>query len=122
MRVAAVLLLFLATSSICYAVEKPKATKLQTLERVAVYASAQFDAVTTYRAIKNCPPGSVCTESNPMMRPLAGNPAIFPVMAGSAWAVDYLSRKISPDHPKLGRAIRWISIGGHMAAGISNLR
>ena len=93
MRVAAVLLLFLATSSICYAVEKPKATELQTLERVAVYASAQFDAVTTYRAIKNCPPRSVSTESNPMMRPLAGNPAIFPVMAGSAWAVDYLSER-----------------------------
>lgn len=122
MRIAAVLFLLVATSSTCYAAQKPKSTKLQMLERVAVYASAQFDAAATYRAIRSCPPGYVCRESNPVMRPLAGNVAIFPVMAGSAWAVDYLSRKISPAHPKLGRVIRWISIGGHLAAGLNNMR
>lgn len=122
MKIAAIALLFLATSSTCYAVEKPKAIRLETLERVAVYATAEFDAASTYRALYSCPAGYVCRESNPVMRPLAGSPAIFPVMVGSAWAVDYLSKKISPNHPRLGRVIRWVSIGGHVAAGTSNTR
>lgn len=122
MRVTAVLAMLLATLNTCYAIEIPKSSKLETVERVAVYASAQFDAATTYRAIRTCPPGYVCSESNPVMRPFAGNASIFPVMAGSSLAVDYLSRKISPRHPKLGRAVRWISIGGHVAAGFNNLR
>lgn len=89
MKTAAIALLLVLTSSTCYAVEKPKTTKLQVLERVAVYATAEFDAASTYHAIHACPAGYVCRESNPVMRPLAGSPAIFPVMAGSAWAVDY---------------------------------
>lgn len=122
MKIAAVLVLCFATSSTCYAIKKPKAINANTLERVAVYASAEFDAATTYHAIHTCPAGYSCRESNPFMRPLADSPAIFPVMAGSAWAADYLSRKVSPGHPKLGRVIRWISIGGHLAAGLNNLR
>lgn len=122
MKTAAIAFLLVLTTSTCYAVEKPKTTKLQAIERVAVYATAEFDAASTYHAIHSCPAGYVCQESNPAMRPLASTPAIFPVMAGSAWAVNYLARKVSPNHPKLGRVIRWISIGGHLAAGISNMR
>lgn len=122
MKLAAIVVLCLVSSTTCFAIKRPKAISAKTLERVAVFASAEFDAATTYHAIRSCPPGYVCRESNPFMRPLAGNPAVFPVMAGSAWAVDYLSRKVSPDHPRLGRVIRWISIGGHLAAGVNNLR
>lgn len=122
MRSAAVLFLLLATCSTCYAVEKPKVPNLNKLERVLVYASAEFDAATTYRGINSCSQGLTCREANPMMEPLAGTPAVFPVMAGAAWVVDYVSGKLSYDHPKLGRALRWISIGGHLAAGINNLR
>lgn len=122
MKCAAMFLLLLATSSTCYAIEKPKTSNLNKLERVLVYASAEFDAATTYRGINSCPQGLICREANPIMRPLAGNPAVFPVMAGSAWAVDYVSRKLSRNHPKLGRVMRWISIGGHLAAATSNLR
>lgn len=122
MRVAAVVALSLVTCNTCYAVKKPKAINAKILERVAVYTSAEFDAATTYHTIHSCPPGYVCRESNPFMAPLAGSPAIFPVMLGTAWAADDLSRKISPHHPKLGRVIRWISIGGHLAAGVNNLR
>jgi len=121
MRCTTVLFLLLVTSSTCYAIEKPKTSNLNKLERVLVYASAQFDAATTYRGINSCPQGLTCREANPVMRPLAGNPAVFPVMAGSAWVVDYVSRRLSRNHPKLGRVMRWISIGGHVAAGVNNL-
>lgn len=121
MRSAAVLFLLLATSSTCYAIEKPKTTNLNKMERVLIYASAEFDAATTYHGINSCPQGLTCREANPMMRSLAGNPAVFPVMAGSAWVVDYLSGKLSRDHRKLSRVMRWISIAGHMAAGINNV-
>jgi len=116
-RVAAVLLLFFATTTICDAVEKPKTTRLQTLERAAVYASVEFDAAATYNSIHSCSPGYICTEANPVRRPLAGNPAIFPVMAGSVWAVDYVSRRVSRNHLKggPGHAVDlngWPSCGG----------
>lgn len=122
MKVATLTVLCLVTSTACFAIKKPKISKEVMLERVAVYATAEFDAASTYHAIHSCPTGFVCRESNPFMRPIAGSPAIFPIMAGSAWAVDYLARKVSPGHPRIGRVIRWVSIGGHLAAGISNVR
>ncbi len=122
MKVATALCFLLVTCNLSHAVEKPKGSRLTTVERIAVYASSQFDAATTYHAIRSCPPGYICREGNPSMRPFAGNVSIFPVMAGSAWAVDYVSRKISPNHPKLARTVRWITIGGHMVAGFHNLR
>jgi len=71
-KIAAVLFLLLAACSTCYAIRKTGATRWQSLERVAVYATAEFDAAATCRAIRSCPPGYVCPESNPMLRPLAG--------------------------------------------------
>ncbi len=103
MKVAAALCFLLATRNFCHAVEKPEASHLRALERIAVYASAQFDAAPTYNAIRSCPVEYICREGNPSMRIFAGNVSIFPVMEGSARVADYASRRLPQNRPRLAR-------------------
>ena len=87
---------------------------------IAVYAASEFDGATTYAALQDC--GSRCYEANPMLRPFADTPAIFPVMAGSAMAVNWMAGKLrNGGHPRYGKGLQLFAIGLHLLAGAHNL-
>jgi len=111
----AVTVLMLATSA--WAVEKPhRLTKLD----VGVYLASEFDAATTYHALQGC--GNRCYEANPMVRPFARNPGIFVALGASAYAVNYIARKLgNSGHPRWATTLRVLAIGVHAGAGAQAL-
>ena len=87
---------------------------------IAVYAASEFDGATTYTVLQDC--GSRCYEANPMLRPFADTPAIFPVMAGSAMAVNWMAGKLKDGgHTRYGAGLQLFAIGLHIVAGAHNL-
>ena len=95
------------------------ASKKQKALDLAVYAASEFDGATTYAALQDC--GSRCYEANPMLRPFADNPSIFPVMALSAWGVNYLAVKIGRHHRRWAVILQGSVAALHIAAGAHNL-
>jgi hypothetical protein len=84
-----------------------------------VVVSSQFDAAATYRAVRR--PGMA--EGNPLMRPFASNPSIFPVLGLSAVGVNALARlERREGHPKAAHAIQFVVIGLHVVAGVHNVK
>lgn len=91
--------------------------KKQKLLDLSVLASSQFDAATTYTTLRSCN----CVEGNPLMRPFASNPSIFPVLALSAWGANGLARKLRVHHRKWAVAFQVGVIALHTVAGAHNL-
>ncbi|HKQ86709.1 MAG TPA: hypothetical protein VJS43_08070 [Candidatus Acidoferrales bacterium] len=60
---------------------------------IASSAAAEFDAYSTRRSIAA---GNV--ESNPMMRPFAGSPAIYVAIQASPLVMDYVAFKMQSSH------------------------
>ena len=86
---------------------------------VASYTASEFDASTTYAALHGCG----CREMNPLLEPFADNASIFFVLGGQAWATNSAADDLdSRGHGRWARALRWGTIGAHVAAGVSNLR
>lgn len=114
--VASTLAVFMMATSV-WAVKKPH--KLTNLG-AGVYLASEFDAATTYHLLQNC--GGRCYETNPMVRPLAGNPSIFVALGASAYAVNYLARKLEGrGHRRWATALRLFAIGVHASAGVHAL-
>ena len=109
------ILAFLITTS-GWALEKPPRTDRAL--GAAVYAAAGFDAGTTYSLLNSC---SQCYEANPVLRPVARTPAIFPVLLVTAWGVNRLAARVRPNHPRWSRVIQVSAIGLHAFAGAHNL-
>jgi len=87
---------------------------------LAVYASSEFDAATTYRAVRSC--GAACIEANPILRPIAGNPAIFFALGGTAWLANREARYLREHgHGRWARAVQVLTVGMHVFAGASNI-
>lgn len=107
----ALALLMLAAPA--WAVQKPhKLTKLG----LGVYLASEFDAATTYNVLQSC--GSNCYEANPLVRPFARNPGVFVALGGSAYAVNFLARRLeSHGHRRWAKALRVVAIGVHAGAG-----
>ena len=86
----------------------------------AVLAASEFDATTTYQALNECPR---CYEANPILNPLATTPAIFPVLGGAAWEVNWVANKLRKrGHGKWAKGLQLIVIGLHTFAGVHNLQ
>ena len=97
-----------------------KGGKLDKALSLAVVAASQFDAATTYHVLNSSP---YLREGNPLIGGAAKTPAIFPVLAGTALATDWVASRLKADgHPKAGRAIKFVAIGVHVFAGAHNLR
>lgn len=109
---AATLAVFLLATS-GWAVKKPhRLTKLG----VGVYLASEFDAGTTYHLLQGC--GKRCYEANPMVRPFAGNPSVFVALGASAYAVNYLARRLeNRGHHRWATALRVVAISVHAGAG-----
>ena len=85
---------------------------------VATYAASEFDAGTTYAAMRSCN----CREGNPLLRPFAANPSIFFVLGGQAWATTRAADDLdSRGHGRWARVLRWGTTGAHIFAGAHNL-
>jgi hypothetical protein len=106
------LAVFTMTTS-AWAVQKPhRLTKLG----AGVYLASEFDAATTYHLLQDC--GNRCYEENPMLRPFAGNPSVFVVLGGSAYAVNYFAHKLQDrGYRRWAIALRLLAIGVHAGAG-----
>ncbi|MCL5006096.1 MAG: hypothetical protein M1404_06140 [Acidobacteria bacterium] len=80
--------------------------------------SAEFDAATTYRAVRS----GRAYEANVLVRPFARNASIFPVLGATAVGVNYLSSWMKKNnHQKLGKTLQILCIGSHIAGGATNL-
>jgi hypothetical protein len=111
----AVALFMMVTSA--WAVQKPH--RLAELD-AGVYLASEFDAAATYHLLQNC--GSRRYEGNPMVRPFARNPSVFVVLGASAYAVNYLARKLqNRGHRRWATALRVLAIGVHAGAGAQAL-
>lgn len=81
--------------------------------------AGQFDAATTFHVLNACPQ---CSEANPVLRPLAKTPAIFPVLQMG----DYGALELAVHYGRRRRWVRWSIIAGfaalHVYAGIHNLK
>lgn len=109
--VGALAAMMIATS--VWAVQRPhRFTKLG----AGVYLASEFDAATTYHLMQDC--GTGCYEANPMVRPFARNPSVFVALGGSAYAINYLARKLERrGHRRWAVALRVFAIGVHVGAG-----
>jgi hypothetical protein len=86
---------------------------------VSLNLAAQFDAATTYTVL-NTIPGS--REGNPLLRPFASNPSIFPVVAATSLSLNWLARREgSHGHGRVAFWIRALTIGSHVACGVHNI-
>lgn len=92
-------------------------TKKQKALDLAVMASSEFDAGTTYTAMHSCS----CREGDPMMRPFAGNPSVFAVSAFSAWMIDRGAKKLRVHHRKWAVVLQVGATAAHVVAGAHNL-
>lgn len=116
MKSAVAILIFLCVPGAARAVHFPHLKSLP----VAVLAASEFDAATTYRALKSC--AGACHEANPALRPFAGNISIFPVMLATGAMINFSAARLRGAHPKTAKALLLITVGVHTAAGISNAR
>lgn len=82
--------------------------------KLITYGSAEFDAGTTYYDLHQ----PCCSEGNPVVKGVAGSPAVFAVVAAGAYAVDWGAPKLA----KFGKAIRVVAIAGHLFAGAHNIK
>lgn len=86
---------------------------------LAVLGASEFDATTTYRLVHG---STQYYERNPLVRPVAGSPAVFAVAGGSALLVNYLAKRARRSgHPRAARALQFAVMGVHVFAGIHNL-
>lgn len=114
--VASVLAVFTMAAPL-RAAQKPH--RLRALD-MGVYLASEFDAATTYYALRNC--GTRCHELNPVLRPLGRNPGVFVLLGAGAYSVNYLARKLeNRGHRRWAKAVRVLVIGVHAGAGVQNL-
>lgn len=86
---------------------------------VPLLVAAEFDAATTYNALSNC---TTCHEINPLLRPVARTPLVFPALWVAGNVTLDLSRHVSKRHRILGRAMLAGAIGLHIFGGVNNIR
>jgi hypothetical protein len=111
------LLMLLLASTVEAASLKKIVKPLAKLSTLTVL-SAQFDAATTYQAIRS----GRAYEADPLVRPFAGNASVFPVLGAFAMGINLLAAKMKKNnHPKLGKTLQILCIGTYVASGASNL-
>ena len=72
---------------------------------IPLMVAGQFDAATTYRVLSTCPPTERCWEVNPLLKPFADSPMIFPAIAVGDSLVLNISNRYHGPHRKILRAI-----------------
>jgi hypothetical protein len=86
---------------------------------LSVNLAAEFDAATTYHMLNS---NRYTYEANPLVRPFAANPSIFPALAASSLAANWLARREqNHGHGRVAFWIRALTIGEHVACGIHNV-
>lgn len=87
---------------------------------VALTLSGQFDAATTYHLLNS---NTNTHEVNPLLRPVAARPVIFPTMFGLNLLELYAARSFDRrGHHRIALWIRLAGAADHVACGIHNLK
>jgi len=90
-------------------------------QSVPLMLSGQFDAYTTYHVLNNCP-YEHCWEVNPILKPFASTPLIFPAIAAGDSFVLAGGHDLLPGHPRIRAAIIYGFVGLHVWCGLHNLK
>jgi hypothetical protein len=117
---ALVVTLVLATVSVVFAQEGPRAesTLFRSLGQAQWVAVAADIATTSYLTEERG-----FREANPLVEPYADKPAILaPVALASTWLLNRATARIYRSHPRVATALRFVAVGVQGYAVASNTR
>ena len=88
---------------------------------IAEHSAALFDAWSTRRSISS----GNGYERNPLIKPFANSPAIYPVLQVAPLGVDFLSHRLMRSNNAFLRRVWWVpqvaSVGGSLWVGARNI-